>query len=151
MYRFITLMFIALCLIVGCTKAEESAHLTFGEISLDFSEEAIREVMGKPTSIEEKNDSIKEIYYQVSKGPGAIFTLVGDRLTEALWYPSMFDPDASIPMNFEDLDLSGVARIEQVDCYHDGKCNNYVYEQGSETLQIIMDWENKKIDRVYLK
>ncbi|KEQ26909.1 hypothetical protein [Paenibacillus tyrfis] len=145
---------LSLVAVAGCNHADTAGKrepaLSFGGISTGASEEEITGIMGKPSESSAK-DQTKEIHYIGANGPNATFVLVNNRLVKGYWYPSVFDAKVKIPITKEDLDLSKPHKLEQVDCYETAKCDHYVFEQGKQKLQITMDWENKRIDRVILE
>ncbi|SCW67392.1 hypothetical protein SAMN04487970_102711 [Paenibacillus tianmuensis] len=154
---FITLL-IFCCFIVGCSQTKittTETSLSFGGISIGFTEKEIVNIMGKATSIDAKSNNIKEIVYTGTKGPNAAFILENDRLKEATWYPSVYDGKLKIPMKKEDIDTlidpSILHKVEKVDCYEWAQCSNYVFEKGKNRLEILLDWEGKLIDRVKLQ
>jgi hypothetical protein len=142
------MLIILFLLVSGCTSKTKEPDLSFWRVKLGFSEKQIINKMGDPTTT--TDSKVKELYYKEINGPGAIFSLEKDYLVKAVWYPSSFDSNSTIPSTIENVDFSNKYTTKKQSCYETAQCNVYVFENTSSSLEILMSWENKVIDQVVL-
>ncbi|WP_442602653.1 hypothetical protein [Paenibacillus sp. KN14-4R] len=143
-----TLAFISL---LGCSDKKEIQinDLSFGGISLGYLDKQIADVLREPTSIQ-NIVALKKLSYEESKAEWAIFSLKDNKLITAEWFPR-YAPKEKIPLTYDQIDFSQEYKTEQFSCYHTTTCNKYIFTKGTSVLEILMDWENKYIDRATLK
>lgn len=129
-----------------------SNELSFGGLTIGSTEAEIMQIYGESFTEQILSDGKKSLSYQDSM---SYFELENGKLTKANWSPTYINQTTQanyeIPIKKSDIDLTKDYEVNQVSCYHTAVCNNYVFTNKEYTLEILMDWSDKLIDRVTLE